>query len=79
LIDIHEMTVLIVDDMASMSKSVHNMMKIIGYGRRFLFAHSGEEAEKWLLKAASINYMEVKLIKELSSREFIFFMPFMDS
>jgi len=44
LIDIHEMTVLIVDDMASMSKSVQNMMKIIGYGRKFLFAHSGEEA-----------------------------------
>jgi CheY-like chemotaxis protein/Tfp pilus assembly protein PilF len=44
LIDIHEMTVLIVDDVVSMTKSLHNMMKVIGYGGDYLFAYTGEEA-----------------------------------
>ncbi len=48
MIDIHEMTIMIVDDMVSMTKSIHNMLKIIGYGGRYLFAYTGEEAWKLL-------------------------------
>ena len=44
MIDIQEMTVLIVDDMVSMTKSIHNMMKVIGFGGNFLFANNGEDA-----------------------------------
>ncbi len=44
MIDIHEMTVLLADDMVNMTKSIHNMMKVIKYGRNFLFAHTGKEA-----------------------------------
>lgn len=44
MIDIHEMTVLIVDDMITMCKSIQNMMRVIGYGRNFLFAYNGKEA-----------------------------------
>jgi len=44
MIDIREMTVLIVDDIASMCRSIHNMMRVIGYGRNFLYAHDGIDA-----------------------------------
>lgn len=44
MIDIHEMTVLLVDDMISMAKSIHSMMKVIGFGRKFIFCNSGKEA-----------------------------------
>jgi len=44
MIDIREMTVLIVDDMVNMTKSIQNMMKVIKYGRNFLCAHTGKEA-----------------------------------
>jgi DNA-binding response OmpR family regulator len=44
MIDIHEMVVLIVEDSMSMCKSIHSMMKVIGYGRKFFFAHNGKEA-----------------------------------
>ena len=47
-IDIHEMSVLIVDDMINMAKSIHNMMKVIGYGRRFQYANNGKDALKRL-------------------------------
>lgn len=50
MIDIHEMTVLIVDDMITMCKSIQNMMRVIGYGRNFLFAYNGKEALKILQK-----------------------------
>lgn len=44
MIELHSMTVLIVDDMASMCKSIQNMLKVIHYGREFLFANSGAQA-----------------------------------
>jgi len=47
-IDIHEMSVLIVDDMINMAKSIHNMLKVIGYGRRFQYANNGKDALKLL-------------------------------
>lgn len=44
MIDINEMTVLIVDDLPSMTKFVHKMMRTVGFGNDFFFAHSGREA-----------------------------------
>jgi CheY-like chemotaxis protein len=44
MIDIQEMKVLIVDDMPSMCKFIHKMMRNIGFGKEFLFANSGREA-----------------------------------
>lgn len=44
MIDIREMTVLIVDDMPSMSKFVHKMMRNLGYGANYLFAQNGKDA-----------------------------------
>jgi CheY-like chemotaxis protein len=44
MIDIREMTVLIVDDMITMCKSIHSMMKVIGYGEKFIYANNGKEA-----------------------------------
>ncbi len=50
MIDIREMCVLIVDDMVSMSKSIHKMMRVIGYGKHFFFASNGKEAVDILKK-----------------------------
>ena len=50
MIDIREMRVLIVDDMPSMCKFVHKMMRNLGYGREFSFANSGREAFNILKK-----------------------------
>lgn len=47
-IDIREMSVLIVDDMINMAKSIHNMMKVIGFGRRFQSANNGRDALRML-------------------------------
>ena len=44
MIDLQEMSVLIVDDMPSMSKFIYKMMRNIGYGKDFFFANSGKEA-----------------------------------
>jgi len=44
MIDLKEMTVLIVDDIITMCKSIHRMMKTIGYGDQFFYAHNGREA-----------------------------------
>ncbi len=52
MIDPLEMTVLIVDDMPSMTKVVHKMMRTIGYGKKFFFANSGVEAMDVLRKEA---------------------------
>ena len=48
MIDIHKMTVLIVDDMISMCKSIRSMMRVIEYGKEFFFANNGKEALKIL-------------------------------
>ena len=50
MIDIHEMTVLIVDDIITMCKWIHRMMRVIGYGQTFLYAHNGKEALNILQK-----------------------------
>ena len=44
------MTVLIVDDIITMCKSIHRMMKTIGYGDKFFYAHNGKEALRILSK-----------------------------
>lgn len=44
MIDPREMNILIVDDMPSMVKFLHKMLRNIGYGREFYFASSGKEA-----------------------------------
>jgi len=50
MIDLNEMTVLIVDDIVTMCKSVHRMMNTIGYGDQFFYAHNGKEALRILRK-----------------------------
>ena len=49
MIDIREMTVGIVDDIETMCKSIRGMLKVLGYGRTYLYAHNGSEALKMLL------------------------------
>ena len=44
MIDIHKMTVLIADDMIAMCRSIHTMLRVIGYGKTFFFAHNGQDA-----------------------------------
>lgn len=44
MIDLQEMNVLLVDDMPSMTKFVHKMMRNLGFGKEFFMAHSGREA-----------------------------------
>lgn len=44
MIDREKMTVLIVDDSMNMCQSMSGMMKVIGYGKRFLSAQNGKEA-----------------------------------
>ncbi|MFH1349667.1 MAG: response regulator [Pseudomonadota bacterium] len=44
MIDIHKMSVLIVDDVILTCKFICKLMKNMGYGQNFLYAHSGEEA-----------------------------------
>jgi len=50
MIDLKDMTVLIVDDIITMCKSIHRMMKTIGYGDKFFYAHNGKEALRILSK-----------------------------
>ncbi|RPI73695.1 MAG: response regulator [Desulfobacteraceae bacterium] len=50
MIDIREMTVLIVDDMPNMINSIRGMLKILEFGREFFSANNGEEAWQVLKK-----------------------------
>jgi CheY-like chemotaxis protein len=50
MIDIHTMSVLIVDDMENMRRAIRNMMKIPKYGQSFLLCSNGEEAWGMLQK-----------------------------
>ena len=50
MIDIHKMTVLVVDDSMNMCQSISGMMKVVGFGKRFLFGHTGKEALDVLAK-----------------------------
>jgi CheY-like chemotaxis protein len=50
MIDPQTMTVLICDDMITMCRSIHKMMKVIGFGKAFHYAHNGKEALSALRK-----------------------------
>jgi CheY-like chemotaxis protein len=50
MINIREMTVLLVDDMPNMINSLRGMMKILEFGREFFAANNGEEAWQILKK-----------------------------
>lgn len=50
MIDLSSMTVLIVDDIINMCRSIHRMMTTIGYGKKFIYAHNGKEAFRVLRK-----------------------------
>jgi len=50
MIDIHNMTVLIVDDMPNMVTTIRSMMKVLKYGGKFLMARDGSEAWATLKK-----------------------------
>ncbi|RPJ81680.1 MAG: response regulator [Deltaproteobacteria bacterium] len=53
MIDIKNMSVLIVDDMENMCKSIRGMMKVLEYGKKFRFANNGKEAWNLLKKEPS--------------------------
>jgi len=44
MIHLKQMSVLIVDDMENMCKSIRGMLKVLNYGSRFKFAYNGAEA-----------------------------------
>ena len=44
MIDLKQMSVLIVDDMENMCKSIRGMLKVLEYGSKFRFAFNGAEA-----------------------------------
>ena len=50
VIDPSRMTVLIVDDMESMCKSIRGLMKVLNYGKQFYYSHDGKEAWAFLQK-----------------------------
>ena len=50
MIDIYGMSVLIVDDMMTMCKSIHNMLRVLKYGSMFFMANSGKDALRTLRK-----------------------------
>jgi len=50
MINLKDMTVLIVDDIITMCKSIHRMMKTVNYGEKFLYAYNGKEALRVLRK-----------------------------
>ncbi len=54
MINIKEMTVLIADDMENMYNSIRSIMKLHGYGKKFLYASNGEEALK-ILRAGGVD------------------------
>lgn len=54
MIDIHNMTVLITDDLTTMIKSLHNMLRVLKCGKNVFYANSGKEALR-TLKNESID------------------------
>ncbi len=55
MIDIKKMTVLIADDMENMFNSIKSIMKVNGYGSKYIYAPDGEEALK-VLKEGFIDF-----------------------
>ena len=58
MIDLKEMTVLIVDDMPSMTKFVHKLVRNLGFGKEFFIAHSGREA----LEILAVEKVDIVLL-----------------
>jgi DNA-binding response OmpR family regulator len=56
MINLEEMRVLIVDDMDSMRKSIHGILKVLRYGKQFRYANNGAEALS-ILKAEEIDLL----------------------
>ena len=56
MIDISKMSVLLVDDFSTMTRSLHRMMKTIRYGKNFHHAHNGKEALR-ILRKESIDLL----------------------
>lgn len=54
MIDLQEMSILIVDDMENMCKSIRAMLKVLNYGSKYHVAHNGREALK-LLREKTID------------------------
>lgn len=50
MIDLREMTVLVVDDMESMYKSIRGIMRVLKFGRSFFYVENADEALKVLRK-----------------------------
>ena len=54
MIDINEMTVLVADDMEMMFKSLRSIMRVLKFGRKFIYARDGEDALE-ILKTQEID------------------------
>ncbi len=50
MIDLREMTVMVVDDMENMYTSIRSIMRLLKFGRRYLYAENAEAALKLLRK-----------------------------
>jgi CheY-like chemotaxis protein len=61
MIDVHEMTVLIADDMPNMITTIRSMMKALKYGKKFIPANNGQEAWR-LLKKESEEPIDLAII-----------------
>lgn len=48
MISLSEMTILITDDMEPMCKSIRGMLKVLNFGKTFIYAHNGRDAWKIL-------------------------------
>jgi len=69
MINKEDMKVLIVDDMPSMTKFIHRMLKNLGYGSEFFFAHTGKDALITLkTKSVDIIFMDYNM-PEMTGRE----------
>lgn len=50
MIDKNDMTILIVDDIITMCKSIQNMLRVLGYGKNVFYANDGLQALRMLEK-----------------------------
>lgn len=56
MINLEDMSVLIVDDIESMCKSIRGMLKVLHYGKKYRFAHNGLDALK-IIEAVPVDMM----------------------
>ncbi len=71
MIDIHNMTVLIVDDLTTMIKSLHNMLRVLKYGKNVFYANSGREALRTIKKEAIDLVLLDYNMPEMTGREVV--------